>query len=104
MKKEDFLPIGSVVLLKGGRKKIMVIGYLAIDGNNLYDYQACAFPEGLYSSNNLLVFNKSQIKEVCYLGYVNEESTKFNKKIKEFLNGLNKRIDKINFAQENKEN
>ena len=40
---KNLLPIGSVVLLKGGDKKIMVCGRIqAKDGENaIYDYSAC---------------------------------------------------------------
>ena len=46
---KDLLPIGSVVLLKGGDKKIMVCGRIqAKEGENtIYDYSACYYPEGI---------------------------------------------------------
>ena len=45
-----FLPIGSVVLLKGGSKKIMITGYLQEVQNQdkqTFDYRGCPFPEGI---------------------------------------------------------
>lgn len=67
----EFLPIGSVVLLKEATKKIMVIGYLATDRNTQkkYDYIACLYPEGLMSSKEFYMFNKDKIDKVIFEGY-----------------------------------
>ena len=84
--KEKFLPIGTVVLLKGGKKKIMITGYLPISKDNqskLYDYSACLFPEGVLSSDQTAVFNHEQIAKIIQEGYSNEETIKFVGLLKE---------------------
>lgn len=72
----NFLPIGTVVLLKEATKKIMIIGYLASDKENekvIYDYIACLYPEGIVSSQQYLLFNHEQIDKIFYKGYDGEE-------------------------------
>ena len=74
------LPLGSVVLLHNGTKKVMIIGYAMKTPENpdkVYDYCGCVFPEGVLRSDVTCVFNHNQIKEVCFVGYKNEESTNF---------------------------
>lgn len=77
---KKILPLGSVVLLNGGTKKVMIIGYCMRTPerpNKLYDYCGCIFPEGVLRSDVTCVFNHNQIKEVCFSGFQNEESDKF---------------------------
>ena len=68
--KERFLPIGTVCLLKGGNKKVMIISYLIFSTGNdkkaMYDYGACQFPEGVLDSKTGIGFNHSDIEKVLY--------------------------------------
>lgn len=78
---ERYLPIGSVVLLKGGEKKIMITGFASISpdtGDKIFDYSGCIFPEGFISYNQVCVFDHSQINKVFYKGLEDEEQKKFN--------------------------
>ena len=45
---ENLLPIGSVVLLKGGVKRLMIYGVRQTDkkDNTEYDYIGVLYPEG----------------------------------------------------------
>ena len=57
---KKFLPIGTVVLLKGGVKKLMITGFMSVEKENInkaYDYCGCLYPEGVLSSNNSFLFN-----------------------------------------------
>ena len=86
--KEKFLPIGTIVLLKNGTKKIMITGYLPVskDANKtVYDYSACLFPEGIISVNQTAVFNHDQIVEVIQEGYSNQETEDFMGVLKDYL-------------------
>ena len=52
---EKFLPIGSVVKLKNGQKRLMITGFLQMeqgeDGKkNIWDYSGCLYPEGMLTS------------------------------------------------------
>lgn len=81
--KQEFLPIGSVVLLEGGTKKIMITGYFAVAGENkkVWDYRGCPFPEGVILSSGVALFNHRQIKEVCHIGFKNDEMIDFLDKL-----------------------
>ena len=84
---EKILSIGSVVLLKGGTKKVMVTGYLAVNNENqkeMYDYSGCLYPEGFLDSEQVLLFNSDQIEKVFFEGYVDEEQQEFTKKLNDF--------------------
>lgn len=85
---KKLLPIGSVVLLKQAKKKIMIVGFYASDGKNeniTYDYVACPFPEGVISSEKHLLFNHSQIDKICHYGLDNGEELMFKKLLKEVI-------------------
>lgn len=67
---KNLLPIGSVVLLKGGNKKIMICGRIQTKAGDdkIYDYSACFFPEGIINPNNMFFFNRDAIETVSFLG------------------------------------
>lgn len=73
---KDLLPIGSVVLLKGGRKKLMIIGLKPVkeeEPDTIYDYIGVLFPEGFISNEYNFLFNHGDINDVVFLGYNNPE-------------------------------
>ncbi len=78
---KEYLPIGSVVLLHNGTKKIMIYGrkQLSQNDNKEYDYVACLFPEGNINENYTFLFNQENIREVVFRGYENEEEQEFQK-------------------------
>ena len=44
---EKFLPIGTVVMLKNGTKRVMISGFCAMEGNNrnkIWDYSRVHVP------------------------------------------------------------
>jgi len=66
---KSFLPIGSVVLLKTGEKRVMIVGYKqAQENGTVWDYSGCLYPEGVIDSNELYVFNSDQIEVLFFLG------------------------------------
>lgn len=81
------LPIGTVVLLRGGLKKVMITGYSSVsreDSEKVYDYNGCIFPEG-FMENVYVLFDASQIEEVFYEGLRNEEHDSYVDKRKSML-------------------
>ncbi len=77
---KDLLPIGSVVLLKGAEKKIMIFGIKQSDGDNTtleYDYVAVMYPEGNLGVEYQFLFNHADISEVVFRGFEDEERAKF---------------------------
>ena len=97
---EKLLPIGSVVKLKNGQKRLMITGFLQMEQDekgqkNIWDYSGCLYPEGMLTSEANYVFNHSQIEEVHFIGLVDEEEEEFKKKLKEAIEELeNKYPDK----------
>ncbi len=84
----DFLPIGSVVLLEEGTKKLMITGFCIISEDSpeeVYDYCGCIYPEGVLSSDENYVFDQDQIQEVLFIGYEDKEQKEFKTKLTETL-------------------
>lgn len=80
MENSKFLPIGSIVLLKGGEKKVMITGFCVIPNDKphkMYDYCGYPYPEGCINSNEVCLFNHNQIEEFVFTGYKNEEEESF---------------------------
>ena len=89
---EKFLPVGTVVMLKGGKKRIMITGF-CIENNvdnkkTLYDYCGCLYPEGFISLEENLLFNHDQIEKVYFKGYVDEEEKEFKKNLNKMLDNM----------------
>ena len=86
-----YLPIGTVLLLKGGKKKVMIIGYFpegVQEGKKVScDYLGCLFPEGVLDFEKGLAFNNEQIDKVYFLGFADDEYiaffSEFNKLLQE---------------------
>ena len=76
---KNLLPLGSIVLLENGEKRIMIYGrrQKAIVNDEEYDYVACLYPEGNISEEFTYLFNHSDIKEVIHTGYSDEEDAAF---------------------------
>lgn len=66
-----WLPLGSVVVLEGGNKQLMIYGRLQRENekDTLWDYVGCPFPEGNIGPEHTYIFNKEQIERVFFLGY-----------------------------------
>ena len=80
-----YLPIGSVVRLKDGKKRLMITGFLPIDKEDkeekVWDYCGCVYPEGVITSTNNYLFDHSQIEEIHFMGLVDEEEEKFKENL-----------------------
>lgn len=88
---DKFLPVGTVVLLKGGKKRVMIIGFCAMAKERegkIFDYCGCIYPEGLMASNQTCMFDHDQIEKVFYKGLVDEEETAFKNKLNNLINQL----------------
>lgn len=86
--KEKYLPIGTVVLLKGGRKRAMITGFCSVAQENqekIYDYSGCVYPEGYLSSNQVCLFDHDQIDKIFFLGYEDEEEVAFKDKLNKIV-------------------
>ena len=104
---KEFLPVGSVVLLKGGTKRVMVTGFCSVDNDDkskLYDYTGCLYPEGIINSNEICLFNNDQIEKVFFRGFEDEEEVTFKKALITTIEEYNKEevtpIEEDNFEEE----
>jgi len=92
MNYEKYLPIGTVVLLKGGKKRAMITGFCITpseEPSKIYDYSGCLYPEGMLKSSQTLLFNHNQIEKIYHLGLVDQEEKDFKAKLNEFLSKQN---------------
>ncbi len=86
MEIKDLLPIGTVVLLKGGKKKVMIYGVKQTeqDGGKEYDYISVLYPEGNIGDAGHFLFNHSDIDEIFFRGYEDEEREHFINNLSRF--------------------
>jgi hypothetical protein len=89
MKKElkELLPLGTVVRLKDGEKKVMISGRIQQDERThlIYDYCAVLWPEGMLDSESCFLFNNEDIGTLYYIGMQNEEEFHFRKVLEKAL-------------------
>ena len=84
MKIKNLLPIGSVVLLKGGEKRLMITGIKQSDINETekeYDYLGVLYPEGHIGEQFQYLFNQEDIHEVVFRGFEDAERNEFLAKL-----------------------
>lgn len=87
---KDLLPVGSVVLLKDGKKRLMICGRIQTKAgeDTIYDYSSCYFPEGIISSENVFFFNRDAIERVFFIGCQDFEELEYQKNVLETLGEL----------------
>lgn len=80
---EKYLPNGSIVLLKDGKKRIMIIGrgVREHDGDRSWDYIACPYPEGFTGENYAYLFNHEQIARTYFLGFQDQDEFRFHDRL-----------------------
>ena len=80
---ENLLPIGSVVLLKGGKAKLMITGRILSDENlkEIYDYVGVVYPLGNTGEENQYFFNRDAIERVYFIGYQDEDEIRFKNEV-----------------------
>ena len=102
--KEKYLPIGTVVNLKGATKKIMIIGYCPVENENhqMFDYSACLYPEGVIDSKKTLLFNHEQIEKIHFEGNNDDEFKALNEKKKKMIKEL-KNLKNMTIPEDKKE-
>jgi hypothetical protein len=78
------LPVGSVVLLNGGKKRLVIYGLLQMsnESKEVYDYIGCYYPEGYISQEHSFLFNASDISEISYIGFIDSEYQVFDERLK----------------------
>lgn len=86
---KKFLPIGTVVKLKGGTKRLMIIGFCIEPVENekkqRFDYAGCLYPEGVIDSAQFPLFNHDQIEKVYNIPFADDEDIEFRKSLDELF-------------------
>lgn len=75
---KKLLPIGTVVAIKGGLKKVMIIGLLQTihtdeEEVRTFDYIGVVYPEGFLNLETMILFNHDLILDIVFKGYENPE-------------------------------
>ena len=77
MEKVNYLPLGSVVVIKGGVKKFMVVARgLEVkvgDKKTYFDYGACMYPEGMIG-DQMMYFQHEDIVKIIFNGFSDEDN------------------------------
>ena len=82
---DEFLPIGSVVLLKGGNKRIMICGRIQAQAGSdiIYDYSACYYPEGIVDPQSMFFFYRDAIETVYFRGYEDQDELDYRHELEQ---------------------
>ncbi len=82
---DEFLPIGSVVLLEGGNKRIMICGRIQAQAGSdiIYDYSACYYPEGIVDPKSMFFFNRDAIETVYFRGYEDQDELDYRHELEQ---------------------
>ena len=82
-------PIGSIVVLKEGKIKLMITTRavnVTMDGKQRYfDYGAVAYPIGL-EGDRLFYFQRNAVAQVLFIGYIDEKEKEAVGRIRAFEN------------------
>ena len=87
---EKYLPLGSVVLLKDAKKRVMVTGFAVKSpqyGEKIFDYLGCMYPEGCIAQDKNLLFDHDDIAQIFALGYSDDEQKQFIENLKKIVSG-----------------
>lgn len=82
----ELLPIGSVVILKEAKKKVMVFGVKQGDKatGKEYDYIGVVYPEGTMGDGTQFFFNHEAIDKVFFRGFEDDERAAFIDKLEDY--------------------
>lgn len=88
MDKIDYLPLGSVVYLRKGYKKVLIIARGVIvnyeDDQMIFDYGAVQYPEGLMG-DEIAYFQHESIDKVVFKGFSDDDDEMTIKRINAFM-------------------
>ncbi|WP_208423195.1 DUF4176 domain-containing protein [Latilactobacillus fragifolii] len=82
------LPIGSIIYLKEGSRKIMILNRgPVIEENNeniFFDYSGCSYPLGL-NIDEIFYFNEENVDKILFEGFSDEDEERFDELYSEYL-------------------
>lgn len=95
---DNLLPVGSVVTLKGSKKKYMVAGYSQENKGKIFEYKGIDYIYG-YNLSDIKLFNTDDISEVLFMGYYNMSNLYFLTEYKKYVDII-RNIDVDKFYQQ----
>lgn len=87
----DLLPIGTVVILNGTEKALMVCGYCPTSPARpgyVYDYSGFPYPEGCLDPLKVYQFDGEDIAAVLALGYQDRETHFYMRAVQENIESV----------------
>lgn len=89
--------IGSIIYLKEGSQKLMIINrgpIVDIDNQKyIFDYSACNYPVGVVE-DQIYYFNEENIDKVVFEGYSDQDETRFQELFKEMMDNLDEDVQR----------
>ncbi|WP_044466577.1 DUF4176 domain-containing protein [Staphylococcus caprae] len=89
--------IGSIIYLKEGSQKLMIINrgpIVEIDNQKyIFDYSACKYPVGVVE-DQIYYFNEENIDTVIFKGYSDQDETRFQELFEDMKKDLDSEIQK----------
>lgn len=95
--KVEYLPLGSIVVLRGGTQKVVINGRglvtLAVEPPCFFDYGGSLYPQGIIG-DQILYFNHKDIATVVFEGYRDDDDIVM-------VNNINEWFSKSDFEKGN---
>lgn len=88
MEYAEYIPLGSVVRLKGGLQKLLIIARALNvrkdEKEYFFDYGAVTYPEGL-TGDQMVYFNHEQLEKIVFEGFRDEDDEVIVRNIHEYI-------------------
>ena len=88
METTNYIPLGSVVYLKGGIKKLLIVARAIKVNNNgnqyFFDYGGVLYPEGI-TGDQMAYFNHEDVGSVFFRGCDDEENKGMTEAINKYV-------------------
>ncbi len=90
---KKLLPLGTIVYLEEGTRKIMIIARGGVmqdeeTGKDIYfDYMGCRYPDGIDPEDGLF-FNEDNVDKVIFKGFTDEDEERFMELYQEWEDNL----------------
>ncbi len=89
---KEIYPLGTVVRLKKGQRKLMIVSRVPLMNDNgtigYFDYAGCLVPDGL-NGQQTFFFNFEDIAQVYQRGYEGEEEADYLKQYEKAMKTIN---------------
>lgn len=90
-------PLGSVLTLKDGTQKVMIIGRGVVtevdQAKKFYDYIACLYPAGIFN-DQMIYFNQENIDHCFFKGFSDNEEEAFERVYPSLVSEISKDVVK----------